>query len=609
MNEEQRAVPAPKNEEQLTLGSSESGYQRLPFWLENTAGHNFAWLHLPYDGEAKSTGVIICNPLGYEYTHAHRSVRHIADQLAIHRYPSLRFDLYGMGDSPGDLFAGDLLERWVAEINAAIDTLKSHTGVRSICLLGIRMGATLAAKVAEHRTIEHMVLWSPVASGKRYVREMQALDRMSDRVREGQHDYFESAGFIMTATVAAEIKKIDIGKQACEVKGKILIVHRDDLVAETDLAAALRQQGITVDEITVAGYAGMMAEPQETEVPSVAIGEIINWLEQNPQQVPLNDAAVSPFCYKREARLLHQESTGLIEKICLFDQESKIFGILSLPLQLSTADLPLVVLLNSGSVHHVGPNRLYVELSRALAVAGFSCLRIDLANLGDSVVGTPANENHPYPDHSNVDVNTVLKHATTKLGFKRIVLAGLCSGAHTAFHEGLENSKVCESILINPLTFYWQEGMSLDIPLAHATIKDAKYYEGAIKNKDKWFKLLKGQVELNYILGFVAKHLQQKVAHKYHHFKTMIGLGAPSRLGIDLQKYSDAKRHISFFFSSNDPGYDILVAESPRTAKNNIKRGDIDVFFVEDADHTFSAKLKRDELIEKITHQLKARYL
>lgn len=608
MSKSQRTVSLSVEDEQLTLGTSESGYQRLPFWLANATGHNFAWLHLPYEREVNSTGVIICNPLGYEYTHAHRSVRHLADQLAIHRYSTLRFDLYGMGDSPGDLFAEDLLDRWSAEINAAIDTLKSHTGVRSICLLGIRMGATLAAKVAEFTTIEHLILWNPIASGRRYVREMQALDRMSYRVREEQHDYIESAGFIITAAVAADVKKINIGKQACRINGKVLIVHRDDLVPEANLAVALRQQGITVDELTIAGYPGMMAEPQETEVPSEAIRNIINWLEQNPQSGSLSDTGELPINYKHEATLPHHASTELVEKICLFGHETKIFGILSQPVSSSKADFPLIVLLNSGSVHHVGPNRLYVELSRALAAAGFSCLRMDLANLGDSVVGMPANENHPYPDRTDVDVQAVLQCATTKLGFKRIVLAGLCSGAHTAFHEGLENSVVCESILINPLTFYWQEGMSLDIPLAHATLKDAKYYEGAIRNKGKWLKLLKGQVKLGYILKFVAKHARQQMAHRIRRLRAVTGCNVPSRLGLDLIKYSEARRHISFFFSTNDPGYDILLSESPLTAKKNIKQGDIDVFFVEDADHTFSAKLKRDELIEKITSQLKARY-
>ncbi len=608
MKREQQIVSMPVNVALLTLGSADLEYQRLPFWVASATGNNFAWLHLPFSGSGNVTGVIICSPLGYEYTHSHRSVRHIADQLALHGYPTLRFDLHGMGDSAGDLFAEDLLQRWIADINAAIESVKSSTGVGSICLFGIRMGATLAAKVAEHTAIEHLVLWNPCVSGGRYVREMQALDWLSERAGKGHDDYVESAGFIMTTDMATKIKNIDLAKQSYNIAGKVLVVHRDDLALDTELPTTLREKGVPVDEITATGYANMMAEPQDTEVPAVAIADVVGWLDANKQPGRLDYSDTLSVDYKHEVTLLHHDNKKLTEKICLLGQKRNIFGILSQPAQPLALDRPLIVLLNSGSVHHVGPNRLYVELCRALSAAGFACLRIDLANLGDSVVGRPDNENHPYPDHANDDVEAVLGSVTKELGFQHIVLAGLCSGAHTAFRAGLHNAKVCESIVINPLTFYWHEGMSLEIPHAHQSLKDAKYYEGAMRDKRKWLKLLKGQVELGYILHFVAKHLKQQFAHRIRYLRAITGVSATSRLGMDLDKYKQAGRRLSFFFSTTDPGYDILMSEAPHTAKKHIKRGVIDVVFIEDADHTFSEKRKRDELIDKIRTHLARRY-
>jgi hypothetical protein len=37
---------------------------------------------------------------------------------------------------------------------------------------------------------------------------------------------------------------------------------------------------------------------------------------------------------------------------------------------------------------------------------------------------------------------------------------GLCSGAHNTFHAGLTltDEDIRELVMINPLTFYWQEG-------------------------------------------------------------------------------------------------------------------------------------------------------
>ena len=43
-------------------------------------------------------------------------------------------------------------------------------------------------------------------------------------------------------------------------------------------------------------------------------------------------------------------------------------------------------------------------------------------------------------------------------------MLGLCSGAHTAFHAGLEieDAAIGEIVMINPMQFHWVEGMSLD---------------------------------------------------------------------------------------------------------------------------------------------------
>ncbi len=609
MKLEKRVLATPVSKAQLALGSAQSGYRRVPFWFESATGNNFAWLHLPCTDSGHATGVIICHPLGYEYTHSHRSTRHLADQLALHGYPTLRFDLHGMGDSSGDLLAEDLLQRWVADINAAINVLKSSTQVSSISLFGIRMGATMAVKVTEHTSVEHLLLWNPVASGRRYVREMQALAWMADRDRSVQEDYTESAGFIMTTAAAAQIKEINIGKQTCKVDGKVLLVQRDDIGADTNLAAELRQQGITVDAITATGYADMMAEPQATKVPLNAIASIIDWMDQNTPAGSLSYTGDTVADVEQEVTLTLQNDIKLVESVCLAGGGSnKLFGILCRPAKPVTRNTPLIILLNSGSVHHVGPNRLYVELSRSLGAAGFSSLRIDLSNLGDSVVGQPADENHCYPDHANAEVSAVLDSVVADMGFEQVILAGICSGAHTAFHAGLNHAAVCESIIINPLTFYWEEGMSLEIPRAHATIKDAKYYEGAMKDKRKWLKLLKGQVEFGYILRFVGKRVIEQMVNKVRRLRAKAGFEKPARLCLDLIKYKEARRHLSFFFSTSDPGYDILMSESPQTAKQHIKRGDIDVCFIEAADHTFSAKDKRDELIAQIIAHVELRY-
>lgn len=78
------------------------------------------------------------------------------------------------------------------------------------------------------------------------------------------------------------------------------------------------------------------------------------------------------------------------EQALTFGESGALFGILSLPDELERAR-PAVLIPNNGTDHRTGPGRLHVELARALAAAGFVCLRMDNAGLGDSdlVPGRP----------------------------------------------------------------------------------------------------------------------------------------------------------------------------------------------------------------------------
>ena len=129
-----------------------------------------------------------------------------------------------------------------------------------------------------------------------------------------------------------------------------------------------------------------------------------------------------------------------------------------------------------------------------------------------------------------------------------------------------------------------------------------------MKDKRKWLKLLKGQVELGYILRFVTKRVKEQLIKKMRNLRALAGFEKPARLCQDLINYKAARRHLSFFFATSDPGYEILMSESPRTAKQHIKQGDIEVFFIQDADHTFSKKRKRDELVAQLIGHLTSRY-
>ncbi|HHO68021.1 MAG TPA: alpha/beta hydrolase, partial [Gammaproteobacteria bacterium] len=71
------------------------------------------------------------------------------------------------------------------------------------------------------------------------------------------------------------------------------------------------------------------------------------------------------------------------ERVVTFGPERNLVGVLTQPDQVRP-DLPVLVFLNAGLLHRVGPYRMHVDLARQLAARGYASLRFDLSGRGDS---------------------------------------------------------------------------------------------------------------------------------------------------------------------------------------------------------------------------------
>jgi alpha/beta superfamily hydrolase len=106
---------------------------------------------------------VICHPWGNEQIHAYRTLRQLAARLSRTGFHVLRFDYYGTGDSAGDTGDNDFAGR-CSDIKTAMVELRDMTGIARLSLVGLRHGASLAARVAAGRAdeIESLVLWDPL---------------------------------------------------------------------------------------------------------------------------------------------------------------------------------------------------------------------------------------------------------------------------------------------------------------------------------------------------------------------------------------------------------------------------------------------------------------
>lgn len=136
-------------------------------------------LHRPATRLIRSTGVVICYPLGHEYFRAHRAFVKLGERLARLGFPVLRFDYVGTGDSEGDC-GHNGVDVWLDDIAQSAGELQRRERVTEIALCGLRFGAALAMLAASRiDALRTLLLWEPVEDGVAYLHELRHLhDRM-----------------------------------------------------------------------------------------------------------------------------------------------------------------------------------------------------------------------------------------------------------------------------------------------------------------------------------------------------------------------------------------------------------------------------------------------
>ncbi len=139
-------------------------------------------------------------------------------------------------------------------------------------------------------------------------------------------------------------------------------------------------------------------------------------------------------------------NSGIRERVVRFGPKHSLVGILTTSKAAAT-ELPHIVVINAGIVHRVGPNRLYVDMARSIAVLGYPVLRFDLAGLGDSdAVGGGAS----LVESAIHDVQHAMDHLAQTRQATQFLVFGLCSGANYAMATAFTDARVIGVMLIDP---------------------------------------------------------------------------------------------------------------------------------------------------------------
>jgi pimeloyl-ACP methyl ester carboxylesterase len=134
------------------------------------------------------------------------------------------------------------------------------------------------------------------------------------------------------------------------------------------------------------------------------------------------------------------------EQALLLGIRQSLVGILTRPTPAQTAK-PAIVILNTGIVHRVGHNRMYVTMARACASAGHAVLRFDFSGIGDSE--RRADRLSPV-NACLADIKEALDSLEERHRISQFVLVGLCSGADFAVLYGHTDPRVVGLVLMDP---------------------------------------------------------------------------------------------------------------------------------------------------------------
>ena len=573
----------------------------------------FGFYHPPV-APIRGVGVVLCNPLGYEAMCSHRTYRHLAERLAARGVPALRFDYHGTGDSSGEPDDPGRVDAWLASIDAAVVTLRLRAGVGAVTVFGVRVGATLAVTAAARNgNVDGLILWAPTTTGREYLRELRAF-RMIKRSAEGvapppRNGGEEAAGYHFDEETVARLASLDPLARPGHVATRVLIVPRDDLPGgEVTLANHLESCGADVRVVPAPGYARMMRDPQETVVPDKTLDGMIDWLLE-AESPGANPPSEEPGATRLTASA-PDRGTSVREQSVQFGAGRRLFGVVTEPVDgLGSRDKPAIVLLNVGANHRVGPNRMYVSIARDLAARGFCCLRFDVGGLGDSKIAPGAQENRLYSKDSVVDVKTAMTFLGETLDIHRFVLVGLCSGAYLAFHTCVEDPRVVGQVLLNPQTFEWKDGDSLELSIRHS-FNSTRYYARSLLDPTVWLRALRGQVQL----GAIARVLRERLAARTAAAIQAIAARARNEsepltdVARAFRAMSDRGVETLLIFSFDDGGLDMIEKHLGSDGRKMRARENFRLVIVEGADHTFTPIAPQRTVRDLIVQDVSARF-
>ncbi len=368
---------------------------------------------------------VFCAPFGEEDKSARRTLNEGARWLAARGEAVLIFNARGAGDSGGD-FAGQTLDNWRDDLCSALAEAKKRAPEAKLGLLGVRLGASLAAQVAD-AAVGNLILLEPILSGRRYWNEMAMRQKLRAKMTQKESgnsndapqvlaaatDVFDLDGWPIGAAMQADLQALELAnvrEWTAQTRVQVFqIGSKSEVAANLKSWCAERQ---IVPTAIVAQPFWNLLDHAPSEVVWAQIFAAENLQIQAAACTCSDEVSAASTCSDESAVILRNERGERLVGTWHSAQND--------------AARATIVMLHGWSGYRTGPHQMLARAARLWA-ADCNLLRCDFSGRGDSDGATEL-----------ATLATMAADARAMLQWCRersdapLVLLGLCSGCEVA---------------------------------------------------------------------------------------------------------------------------------------------------------------------------------
>ncbi|MEN0137139.1 MAG: alpha/beta hydrolase [Rhodococcus sp. (in: high G+C Gram-positive bacteria)] len=417
---------------------------RFATWFGPDDAPLFGVVDLPADGRCRGA-VVLCPPIGKEQVDSYRAMVYLAQQLRARGLLVLRFDYRGTGDSPGAQDDSDAVAGWLDSIRTAVEYVR-NCGVTDIGLVGLRVGALLAAQVAATcAPLRAVTLWDPVIRGRGYLRKQTALHQMVVGAEDADDPRVTLIGAVLAPAAASALSAMNLRAATPPPGANVLMALRESEVDSVGTRETV--EAWNAETFTVHDYESFL-EPADFAVrlPFGDTDRIAEWMSAS-------------FGDHRDGAALELRATAVVDRTVdgrqvvetlEFAGASELFTIRTSVAAARGATPgapePTVIFHGTANEHRVGPVRLWAEAARELAAHGIVSVRFDRRGTGDTGLVQHGECTTIYTDESRDDAVDIISVSGAQPD--KVVLAGMCSGAWNSSYAALRRP-VRAVVLVN----------------------------------------------------------------------------------------------------------------------------------------------------------------